>query len=66
MLGVFLKDAVSIMGRLGGAKAQYMKTNLRMGFAPVNIPQLLVPMPLEELVELIRTRYGVEKRVPPS
>ena len=65
MLGVFLKDAVSIMGRVGGAKAGYMATNLRMGFAPVNIPQLLVPMPLDELAELIQTRYGIEKRVPP-
>jgi hypothetical protein len=65
MLGVFLKDAVSIMARLGGAKARYMETNLRMGFAPVNIPQLLVPMPLDELAELIQTRYGVEKRVSP-
>jgi hypothetical protein len=35
-----------------------------MGFAPVNIPQLLVPMPLDELAELIQTRYGIEKRVP--
>jgi hypothetical protein len=65
MLGVFLKDAVSIRARVGGVRAGYMKTNLRMGFAPVNIPQVLVPMPLEELAELIRTRYGVEKRVPP-
>ena len=63
MLGIFLKDAVSIMGRVGGVKAGYMKTNLRMGFAPVNVPQILVPMPLEELADLIRTRYGVEKRV---
>ncbi len=63
-LGVFLKDAISIMSRLGGAKAQFMKTNLRMGFAPVNISQILVSMPLEELAELMRTRYGVERRVP--
>jgi hypothetical protein len=39
-----------------------MKANLRMGFAPVNVPQLLVPMSLDELAELIRTRYGIEKR----
>jgi hypothetical protein len=66
MLGVFLKDAVSIMARVGGTKAGYMKANLRMGYAPVNIPQLLVRMPLEELAELIRSRYGVEKRLSPS
>jgi len=64
-LGVFLKDAGSIMARVGGAKAGYLKTNLRMGFAPVNISQILVPMPLEELAELIRTRYGIERRAAP-
>lgn len=66
MLGVFLKDAGSVMARVGGAKAGYMKTNLRMGFAPVNIPQLLVPMPLDELAELIQARFGIEKRVSPQ
>ena len=62
MLGIYLKDARSIMARVGGAKAKYMELNLRLGFAPVNIPQVVLPLPVEELAELIRTRYGVEER----
>ena len=63
MLGLHLKDPDSIMARVGRAKAGYMKLNRRMGFAPMNIPQILMPIPLEELAELIRTRYGVRREL---
>jgi hypothetical protein len=62
MLGVFPKDPDGFMSRLGAAKAWYMKVNMRMGFAPVNISQVILPGPIEELDELIRTRYGIESR----
>jgi len=62
MLGVFLKDPHAIMSRLGAAKAGLMRLNMRMGFAPVNISQVILPGPIEELDELIRTRYGIESR----
>src|SRR5262245_43759234 len=61
-LGVFPKDPGSVMSRLDAFKAGYMKLNMRMGFAPVNISQVILPGPIEELAELIRTRYGIESR----
>ena len=35
---------------------------LLLGAIAFVVSQVLVPMPLEELAELIRTRYGVEER----
>lgn len=60
MLGIFPKDPVSIMARLGGAKARYMKANMAMGFAPANVPQVVLSFPVEELADLIQAQYGVE------
>jgi len=63
MLGIFPKDPQAIMARVGSAKAGYIKANLALGFAPVNIPQVVVPGRVEELAELIRTHWRPRESV---
>lgn len=59
MLGIFPKDLESVLSRQHPLRRKLLKLNLALGYAPVNIPQVVLRMKLSELAELLRTRFGV-------
>ena len=59
MLGIVPRDLDALLGRLHPVKRWLAQANLRLGYAPVNVPQVVLGMELGELAELLRTRYGV-------
>ena len=59
MLGIIPKDLDGFLNRLGSIRRSILQLNLRLGIAPINISQVVLPMSVAELGDLIRTRYGV-------
>jgi len=59
MLGIVPKDLGGFLNRLGSIRRSMLQLNLRLGIAPINIAQVVLPMSVAELGDLIRTRYGV-------
>jgi len=62
MLGIFPKDLGALLARQNAWRRTMMKLGLGMGGAPVNIPQTTLPMTVEELAEILRTRHGVRSQ----
>ena len=52
-LGLFVHDIDALGARLTGFGRAMLRLNTTMGFPPVNIPQGVLPMPIEELADLI-------------
>lgn len=59
MLGIYPKNLDTLMSRLEGMRSKYMRANLALGCAPVNLAQVMLPMKLADLADLMRARYGV-------
>lgn len=59
MLGIFPKDLDALLARQTAWRRSLMKMGLGMGAAPVNIPQAILPMTVEELAEILHSRHGV-------
>ena len=59
MLGIIPRELELFLSRQHPLRRSITKLNLRLGFAPVNVPQVILPMKLAELADLLRARYGV-------
>jgi hypothetical protein len=59
MLGIVPKDLALFLSRQGPVRRYLTKLNLSLGCAPINVPQVTIPMKVAELADLLRTRYGV-------
>jgi len=59
MLGIFPLDAPRFLARLPLHVRLVARLNLALGWAPINIPQVGLGMPLVDLALLIQTRSGV-------
>lgn len=59
MLGIVPKDIGTLLNRQPSVRRSLTRLNLRMGFAPINVPQVALHMKLAELADLLHTRYGV-------
>jgi hypothetical protein len=59
MLGIIPTDLDNFLSRQQLIRRTLTKLNLALGCAPVNIPQVALPMRLTELAGLLHTRYGV-------
>jgi len=58
-LGMFPKDLPGFMARQKPLRRLAFEANLKLGIAPVNIPQVMIPMKVKALAQLMRERYGV-------
>jgi hypothetical protein len=59
MLGIVPRDLGVLLRRQGAVRRYLTKLNLFLGCAPINVPQVTIPMKVAELAALLRTRYGV-------
>ena len=59
MLGIYPKNLETLLSRLEGVRSKYIRANLALGCAPVNLAQVMLPMGLAELAALMHARYGV-------
>lgn len=59
-LGIFPKNNQAILARQGRINRIFMKINMSMGYAPIEISQSVLPMSIEELLSLIDKYYGVK------
>ena len=57
--GIVPTDLPAYMARQSPLRRAAFKANLRLGIAPVNIPQVMIPMKVTALAQLMRERYGV-------
>lgn len=53
MLGIFVTDLEALRRRLSWWKRKMLDANLRLGCAPVNVPQSVLPMRVDELAQSI-------------
>lgn len=59
MLGIFPLDTARFLARLPLHVRLVARLNLALGWAPINLPQVGLDMPLVDLALLIQTRSGV-------
>jgi hypothetical protein len=59
MLGIAPRSLELFLSRQHPVRRSLTKLNLRLGCAPVNVPQVALPMKLTELAQLLHARYGV-------
>jgi len=59
VLGIIPTYLQPFFDRQGVFKNSLVKLGLRVGSAPINIPQLMLPMKVAELANLLHKRYGV-------
>ena len=58
-LGVVPKDLDRLLANQPAWKRSAIRANLALGAAPINIPQVLLPLRVSELLREIRLRYPV-------
>jgi hypothetical protein len=58
MLGIIPRELELFLSRQHPLRRSITKLNLKLGCAPVNVPQVILPMKLEQLADLL-ARYGV-------
>lgn len=63
MLGVVPRDLDAVLGHLSWWQRLAVKANLRLGCAPVNVPQVTLPGTAEDLAKLIASRFDVRVRL---
>jgi hypothetical protein len=56
-LGVYPKQLDAILARQSAWKRQAIRANLALGAAPINIPQIVLPMSVADLLKEIRARF---------
>ena len=56
-LGIVPRDLEALLARLPAWKRSAIRANLLLGAAPVNIPQVVLPMKVSELVREIERRF---------
>jgi hypothetical protein len=56
-LGIFPKQLDAILARQPAWKRQAIRANLALGAAPINIPQVVLPMRVADLLKEIRARF---------
>lgn len=61
MLGIVPRNLERVLSRVGPFKRFALRANLRLGAAPLNIPQMVLPVPVGDLVEAIAKRYDVNR-----
>jgi hypothetical protein len=49
ILGIYPKNLVAVLARQGWLKRRLIRLNLKLGCAPINIPEVAVPIKVEEL-----------------
>jgi hypothetical protein len=59
LLGIVPRDLEMFMSRQSIWRRWVTRLNLALGCSPANIAQVILPMPVRELAELLRARYGV-------
>ena len=59
MLGIVPRDLETFISRQSIWRRWVTRLNLALGCSPANIAQVILPMSVWELAELLRTRYGV-------
>ena len=59
MLGIFPRDLEGWLLRRHPLRRSLTRLNLRLGCAPVNIPQVTLPVKLGDLADRLRARHGV-------
>ena len=59
MLGIVPRSLELFLSRQHATRRSLTKFNLHLGCAPVNIPQVALPMTVAELADVLHTRYGV-------
>lgn len=59
MLGIIPRELELFLSRQHPLRRSITKLNLKLGCAPVNVPQVILPMKLAQLADLLRARYGV-------
>jgi hypothetical protein len=57
MLGIMPKNMDAFLARLPPGTERRLRWHLRMHPAPVNIPQFLLPMTVDQLIDLIQARF---------
>ena len=57
MLGIVPRDLEAVLGKLPAWKRRVLRANLWLGTAPINIPQVILPMKVSELLREIETRF---------
>lgn len=60
MLGIVPRDLDGFLARQSVRRRWLARINTASGFAPLNIPQVGLSMPVDELAHILHTRYGVE------
>ena len=58
-LGIVPRDMAGFLKRQPAVRRLLLRLNLAMGFPPVNIPQVGLPMKVAALAELLHERFGV-------
>jgi hypothetical protein len=58
-LGILLKDPEAFAARLGPWRRLVLRMNLRLGFPPILIAQVVLPVSTAELAHQIHGRFGV-------
>jgi hypothetical protein len=61
-LGIFPKQLDAILARQSAWKRQAIRANLALGAAPINIPQVVLPITVTELLREIRRRFRAPER----
>ena len=56
-LGVLPRDLDRLLAKQPAWKRSALRANLALGIAPINIPQVALPMRVSELLREIRSRY---------
>ena len=57
MLGIVPKNLEALFGKQPAWKRRVLRANLWLGTAPINIPQVILPMKVSELLREIETRF---------
>jgi hypothetical protein len=57
MLGIVPRDLDAVLGKQPAWKRRVLRANLWLGTAPINIPQVILPMKVSELLREIETRF---------
>ena len=55
-LGIFPKELEQVLARQPGWKRKAIQANIALGVAPVNIPQVILPIPVSDLMREIKQR----------
>jgi hypothetical protein len=63
-LGMIPRDLEAILARQPLFKRKAMTWNIALGAAPINVPQNILPMPVEALARIIAERYPVHVEFP--